>query len=170
MTAPFVIMPLSPNHDRLAFSCGVAALDAYLHRQAGQDVRRRVANCFVAILPDARLIAGYYTLSAASIPVTDLPPALAHRLPRYPIVPTALVGRLAVDRQYAKRGLGGALLFDALERAANADPAIFALVVDAKDAHAADFYRHFGFQPFASRPMSFFLALATAAKLKPLPK
>jgi ribosomal protein S18 acetylase RimI-like enzyme len=170
VTAPFVIAPLSPNHDRLAFSCGVAALDAYLHKQAGQDVRRRVANCFVAVLPNAGVIAGYYTLSAASIPVTDLPSALAHRLPRYPLVPAALVGRLAVDRQYAKRGLGGALLFDALERAAKADPAIFALVVDAKDELAADFYRHFGFQPFTGRPMSFFLALATAAKLKPLPK
>jgi GNAT superfamily N-acetyltransferase len=165
LTTEFEIVPLSADHDRLAFSCGVETLDRYLYQQASQDVRRHIANCLVAVRFNSRSLAGYYTLSAASIPLADLPPALAQRLPRYPVLPAALVGRLAVDRRHAKRGLGSALLFDAIERAAKAGPAIFAMIVDAKDNGAADFYRRFGFQPFASRKLSFFLPLATAAKL-----
>jgi ribosomal protein S18 acetylase RimI-like enzyme len=76
-----------------------------------------------------------------------------------------LVGRLAVDRRHAGRGLGSALLFDAASRAARADPAVFALVVDAKNKAAEAFYLRFGFQPFSSRPRSFFLPIATAANL-----
>jgi GNAT superfamily N-acetyltransferase len=166
VTAAFIVVPLSPEHNRLVFSCGVDALDRYLHRQAGQDMRRHVANCFVAVAADHRpVIAGYYTLSAASIPLNELPPEEVKRLPRYPVLPAALVGRIAVDRHYTKQGLGSALLFDALERAVNADPAIFALIVNAKNERAADFHRHFGFLPFSSQRLSFFLPLATAAKL-----
>ncbi|MGL4285675.1 MAG: GNAT family N-acetyltransferase [Phreatobacter sp.] len=95
----------------------------------------------------------------------DLPPAEAKRLPRYPVLPAALIGRLAVDRQYRRRDLGAALLFDAIQRAARAEAAVFTMVVDAKDEGALAFYRHFGFAPFASRPMSLFLPLATAMKL-----
>lgn len=165
MSAPFVIRPLGPDHDRLAFSCGVDALDRYLQTQATQDMRRHIANCYVASPTDTAIVAGYYTLAAASIPVVDMPAGETKRLPRYPVLPAALIGRLAVDRSYRGRALGGALLFDAVQRASRADPAVFALIVDAKDDVAVDFYKHFGFTPFASRPMSLFLPVATAMKL-----
>jgi ribosomal protein S18 acetylase RimI-like enzyme len=165
VTASFVIAPLSPNHDKLAFSCGVDPLDRYLQTQATQDIRRRIANCFVATSANSNIIAGYYTFSAASVPMLDLPSEAAKRLPRYPVVPAALIGRLAIDRQYRGRGLGAALLFDAIARAARADTAIFAVLVDAKDDAAAAFYRHHGFQPFAARPLTLFLPIGTALKL-----
>jgi ribosomal protein S18 acetylase RimI-like enzyme len=165
VTDSFVVEPLSSNHNRLAFSCGVDALDRYLHTQASQDVRRRISNCFVAVPSDSAVIAGYYTLSAASIPIVDLPPEQTKRLPRYPVLPAALIGRLAVDHRYTGRSLGSALLFDAIQRVGRADPAVFALIVDAKNESAATFYRHFGFEPFASVPMSFFLPMATAVSL-----
>ncbi len=168
MTAPFSICPLKAEHDRPAFACGHAALDRYLHSQASQDVRRKVANCFVAIAADVGAIAGYYTLAAASLPFNELPEAQAKKLPRYPVLPAALIGRLAVDRRWRGTGLGGALLFDALMRAARAEPAVFAVIVDAKDEQASAFYRHFGFAAFASRPLSLFLPIATAAKLMDL--
>lgn len=95
----------------------------------------------------------------------DLPSETAKRLPRYPVVPAALIGRLAIDRQYRGRGLGAALLIDAIARAARADTAIFAALVDAKDDAAAAFYRHHGFQPFAARPRTLFLPIGTALKL-----
>jgi ribosomal protein S18 acetylase RimI-like enzyme len=129
----------------------VDALDRYLRAQAGQDMRRRIANCFVAAPLDTTSVAGYYTLSAASIPVVDLPEDVSRRLPRYPVIPAALIGRLAVDRQYRRRGLGAALLFDALERAIRADAAVFAVIVDAKDETAPAFYARYGFRRFASR-------------------
>lgn len=165
MTTRFVIGPLALEHDRSAFSCGVDALDRYLQNQASQDVRRHVANCFVASPADVSIIAGYYTLAAASIPMLELPEAETKRLPRYPVLPAALIGRLAVDRQYRGQSLGAALLFDAIQRAALAEPAVFALLVDAKNEGAVAFYRHFGFTRFASRPMSLFLPVATALKL-----
>jgi GNAT superfamily N-acetyltransferase len=132
VTDAFVIEVLSSSHDRLAFTSGSEVLDRYLQSQASQDVRRRISNCFVAVPPASTIIAGYYTLAASSIPLTDLPEELANRLPRYPVIPAAIIGRLAVDRQYRRRGLGAALLFDAVQRTMRADPAVFTLIVDAK--------------------------------------
>jgi ribosomal protein S18 acetylase RimI-like enzyme len=163
VTGTFSIEPLSASHDRPAFNSGNEALDRYLHAQAGQDIRRRIANCFIAT-PDSIVVAGYYTLAAASIPLLELPEAEKKQLPRYSVLPAALIGRLAVDRRFQGRGLGGVLLFDALKRATLAEPAIFAMIVDAKDDDAAAFYNRYGFRSFASRPMSLFLPLATAAK------
>lgn len=165
MTDSFIIEPLSSRHDRAAFTCGIEPLDRYLQTQVNQDIRRRISNCFVAVPVGGKSVAGFYTLSASSIPLTEVPTELSGRLPRYPLLPAALVGRLAVDRQFIRRSLGSALLYDAISRTMRADPAIFALVVDAKDEIAANYYKRFGFQPFASRPLSFFLPLATAAKL-----
>lgn len=165
MPSGFRIEALSTAHDRAGFSCGADPLDRYLKTQASQDMRRRVSNCFV-ILPDgAATIAGFYTLAAASIPVHDLPEEAIRRLPRYPVLPAALIGRLAVDQRLKGKQLGAALLFDAILRALRADPAVLTVIVDAKDGTAAAFYRRHGFSPFASRPSSLFLPIDTAAKL-----
>lgn len=124
-----------------------------------------MATAFVALERDTGRIAGYYTLSAASVPVVDLPDALKARLPRYPSIPAVLLGRLAVDRRYRGQGLGGALLADALTRAAIAEIGAYALVVEAKDEAAAAFYRHHGFIPFREQPRRLFLPIATAKGL-----
>lgn len=163
MPGEFTVQPLGAAHDRKSFSCGVPALDRYLHELATQDARRRVSNCFVAC-DAAGTIAAYDTFAAASFRLSDLPPDDARRLPRYGLVPAGLIGRLAVDRRYRGRGLGGALIIDATRRAAAADPAIFALVVDAKDDDAVTFYPHLQFRRFANRPMSLYLPIATALK------
>jgi GNAT superfamily N-acetyltransferase len=165
VTAGFVIVPLAPSHDRQAFSCGAAPLDRYLQTQATQDVRRHIANCFVASPAESNVVAGYTTLSAASIPMTDLPEALARKLPRHPVLPAALIGRLAVDRRWQGRQLGAALLFDAIARAIRADAAVFALLVDAKDEAAARFYRHHGFEEFSGKRARMFLPVATTRRV-----
>ena len=165
MTAGFVIEPLGA-HYKAAFSSGNAALDRYLRQQASQDVRRLLASCFVAVEATNQDVAGYYTLAATSILAADLPMDFLARLPRYPVLPAALVGRLAIDGRFQRRGLGGALLADAALRVLRGDTRAFALVVDAKDAAAAAFYHHHGFGPFAGRPLSLFLPLATARKAR----
>ena len=99
MTAPFRVEVLSAAHGHDGFSCGVEALDRYLVHQAGQDVRRRVGACYVAVELSSGRIAGQCTLAAGSVPMTDVPEALAKRLPRYPSVPVARGVRLAVDDQ-----------------------------------------------------------------------
>jgi ribosomal protein S18 acetylase RimI-like enzyme len=152
---------LAPEHDRRSFSCGVEPLDSYFRERAGQDVKRWVSNCFV-LLDGEGAVAGYYTFAAASLPLTELSDLEKKRLPRYPLLPAALIGRLAIDRGFRGQGLGGALIVDAALRAASADPAIFALIVDDKDDAAAAFYRHLEFRTFESKPKSLFLPVATA--------
>jgi hypothetical protein len=95
VTVSFVIATLTSDHDRLAFSCGVDALNRYLQTQASQDIRRHIANCFVASPANTNIVAGYYTFSAASIPVVDLPEEQSRRLPRYPVMPAALTSNWA---------------------------------------------------------------------------
>jgi ribosomal protein S18 acetylase RimI-like enzyme len=150
VTPDFVIEPLGSRHDRTAFHCGVDALDRYFQHQATQDIRRKVTSCFVAVTTEANRVAAYYTLAAGGVPLAEMPELLAKRLPRYPSVPIARLGRLAVDREYRGRQLGAALLWDAIERAARSEVAVFAMVVDAKDAEAISFYRHHGFVAFGS--------------------
>jgi len=159
---PLVVEPLAAHHDRAAFSCGEPALDIYLQRQASQDVRRRVAQLFVAVGDTPAKIDGYYSLSAASFEKDGLPLPLAKRLPHYP-VPAALLGRLAVDRDRQGCGLGEMLLLDAMRRVVRASAAIavHAIVVDALNERAQAFYERYGFRPFASEPRRLFLPLET---------
>jgi len=111
-------------------------------------------------LSATRRIAGYYTFAATSLPLGELSREQAKRLPRYAAFPACLIGRLAVDRQFRGQGLGAALIVDAAVRA---EPAIFALIVDAKDESAAHFYEHLGFHRFISRPQTLFLPIAEIA-------
>jgi GNAT superfamily N-acetyltransferase len=159
MTPSFVVERLAPGHDRTEFLCGVDALDRYLRQQAGQDVRRRVTSCFVARDVTTGRIAGYYTLAAGGIPLAEMPDSIAKRLPRYASVPVARLGRLAVALAYQGLKLGGALLWDAIDRAARSEVAVYAVVVDAKDEPAERFYRHHGFIAFASAPKTLILPL-----------
>lgn len=112
----YSISPLGPEADRAAFACGEPALDDHLQRHASQDVKRGVARVFVACpVGQPQQIAGFYTLSAASVAAQTLPEAWRKKLPRYP-VPVALLGRLAVSQQAQGTGLGSILLADACQR------------------------------------------------------
>jgi GNAT superfamily N-acetyltransferase len=115
--AAFRFETLGGQHDRKSFRCGEDALDRYLQTRATQDIRRNIANCFVAVEIATGQVAAYYTLSAASIPLVDLPPEDTKHLPRYPTVPAVRIGRLAVHRMYQGRGLGAAILMDAVHSA-----------------------------------------------------
>jgi GNAT superfamily N-acetyltransferase len=150
----YAIRPLDATARTTDFSCGEQALDDYLQRYATQDIKRDVARVFIAS-PAAQpeTIIGFYTLSAASVAATSLPEAWRKKMPRYP-VPVALLGRLAVHRQFCGQGLGAILLADACKRiaAASATLAVAALVVDAKTPAAAAFYQHFGFSELLGCP------------------
>jgi GNAT superfamily N-acetyltransferase len=161
---PFRVESLGAQHDRTEFRCGEGALDQYFQTQVSQDIRRRVTNCFVAVEAVTGLVAAYYTISAASVPLTELPPDITKRLPRYPTVPAVLVGRLAVDEKFQARGLGAALLSDAARRTVQAAPAAFAILVNADDDRAVAFCQHHGFRPIAGHPRTLFLPVATAER------
>ena len=159
MTVAFRVDVLGPGHARDEVSCGVQALDQYFARQATQDARRRASACYVAVEAGSGKVAGYYTLAAGGVPLTDLPDSLTKRLPRYPSVPVARVGRLAVDLAFRGQKLGAALLADAAVRALRSEVVVFALVVDAKDDAAEAFYRHHGFQSFGTKARQLIVSL-----------
>lgn len=166
MAARFVIEALAAKHDRKGFSCGVFALDRYLREQASQDIKRRAAMCYVARETDSGKVAGYYTLSAGGVALKDMPEDVVRRLPRYPVVPVARIGRLAIDTAFQGHRLGAALLWDAADRALRAEMGVFALAVDAKDEQAVSFYRHHGFVTFDSQPLQLFLPLMAIAGVR----
>lgn len=156
------IEPLG-KHDRRVFSSGSAALDDWFHLRAGQDEKRNVVRVFVAI--DDRLgVVGFYSLSTFTLTIVDLPPEHSKRLPRYDLIPAALIGRLARDLRVRGQGIGDLLLADAIRRvlAAASTLAVFAIVVEAKDEPAAAFYRDFGFTLFPSQPFRLFIPVADA--------
>lgn len=161
--ARFRISLLDATLDRSQFQSGSEPLDRYFKEQVTQDIRRRVTACFVALDQNNR-VAGYYTLAASSVPLTNLPNNLAKKLPRYPSIPTVRMGRLAVDQAFKGQGLGAALLADALDRAIHSEIAAYALVVDAKDDVAAAFYSHHGFIALPDTLLTLFLPLASVPK------
>lgn len=160
----FQVVLLDTVHERNIFNSSSEPLNRYLREQVSQDVRRRVAACFVA-LTDEQRIAGYYTLASASILLADLPVSITKKLPRYPTVPAVRMGRLAVDKTFKGQGLGGALLADALSRAISSEIAAYALIVDAKDETSAAFCKHHGFIALPKSPLTLFLPLATVRQI-----
>ena len=156
-----VIEPLGKRHDRAAFSCGLPELDRYLARQAGQDVRRRIARVFVCTAEGTDTVLGFYTLSALAIDLSSLPEELSRKLPRHP-VPCALIGRLTIDQSVRRHGLGRMLLVDAIKRTMRARDimAIYAVIMDAKNNAAKQFYEGFGFASMQDDSMRLFYRLA----------
>lgn len=158
------IEPLGKQHDRADFTCGAPELDHWFRRRASQDERHNVARVFVAV--DGQLgVIGFYSLSSFTLSLENLPDEIARRLPRYDAIPAALIGRLARAEKARGRGIGELLLADAVRRILSVGQtlAVFAIVVDAKDARAARFYQEFGFRAFPLQPNRLFLPTASAA-------
>ena len=123
-----------------------------------------MAAPFVLVLPDGA-VAGYYTLSATGVKLTELPADVTRKLPKYPLVPATLLGRLAVDKTHQGRGYGRFLLADALLRAVRSEIASFAIIVDAKDEAARRFYERESILPLPDQPLRLFRSMADIAKL-----
>lgn len=139
---------LNSKHKKAEFTCGVGMLDDYLHKQANQDVKRKLSACFVLLDEHNDLIKGYYTLSNSSITQDFIPTKYQKKLPKsYGSIPTTLLGRLAIDSRYIGEGLGKLMLIDALERCYRISKSIgsFAVIVDPIDENAENFYAKYGF-------------------------
>ena len=120
----------------------------------------------MVVASDDEGIAGFYTLSMFSLAFDSIPPEVSRKLPRYPDVPAALIGRLARAERLTGKGVGELLVADALERVLSAarSVAAFAIVVDAKDERAAAFYRRLGFIGLPNRANRLFMLADTAGK------
>jgi GNAT superfamily N-acetyltransferase len=164
------VPPLSPvekirfDHDTEAFDCGKAELNRFLSRFAFVNQRANTAQTYVVCR--GRQVVGYYSLTVGHAAHQDAPARVAQGLARHPI-PLMILARLAVDQREQGRGLGAALLKDALRRAAQAADiaGIRALFVHAKDDEARAFYEHFHFKPSPTDPHHLFLLMKDLLKM-----
>ncbi len=143
----FLTEVLDAKHHRNHFSCGNRILDNYLQKQARQDVKRKLAACFV-LCEASNDVIGFYTLSNAGIPRSLVPEAISQKMPMaYTDLPVTLLGRLAVNQQHKGQNLGKLLLIDALKRSFEVSKLVgsMAVVVDPIDQQAVDFYAKYGF-------------------------
>ena len=150
------------DQDKTSFASGILELDDYLRLQASQDAKRKIAAPFVMVDYERRIL-GYYTLSAYGIRGSELPEDLARKLPKYPLIPATLLGRLAVSREHQGKKLGRLLLMDALFRSwkNTAEVASVGVVAEAMNEAARKFYLHHEFVPLADHPRKLFIAMGT---------
>lgn len=169
---------LRPDMDKAAFRCGEPALDAYMQKQASQDMKRGFATVIVAHAttstpvthantsnPMMHDIVGFYTLSAASIVLSSLPENMARKMPRYPTVPAVRLGRLAVHEDFQGQHIGSLLLLDALRRSCQNELAWAVFLVDAKNEQVAHFYKKFLFQSFMDNTRSLWMHRKQAERI-----
>jgi predicted GNAT family N-acyltransferase len=149
------------RHSRDEFSCEVESLDRYFKTQAAQEIKKKVAAVFV--MAEGRKVIGYYTLSSYTIDAGELPDAVVRHLPHYPKLPAILIGRLARDKRYAGQGVGEKLLVDALQRslAHTSEVGAVAVVVEAENEKARQFYLSYGFILFPDHQNKLFLPMRT---------
>lgn len=141
------VHPFNKKFNREKFTCDIDALNHYLHRQASQDIRKKLAACFVIVDDDDNII-GYYTLSSAGINRDHVPPKFRKKIPHHYSVPVILLGRLAVDKNHKNKGYGAYLLVDALKRSYNISEksiGAMAVIVDPINELAISFYEKYGF-------------------------
>lgn len=160
---------LTSKHNRDNFECGQESLNDYLKKQANQDIKKKLAACFVMTERDSeRLdVKGYYTLSNSSIPRENVPEKYQKKFPRsYYSIPATLIGRLARDVSTTGKGVGEFLLMDALYRSylASQELGSFAVVVDPIDEKAENFYNLYGFVKLPDSG-KMFLAMRTIEQL-----
>jgi len=162
----YLTIPLNVSHKKQLFDCGNEQLNIYLHRQAKQDVKRKLSTCF--ILPDLEgNVKGFYTLSNGGIPRNDLPQNIAKKLPKsYHSIPITLLGRLAIAKEFQGQNLGKLLLIEALTRSYKASETLgsIAVIVDPINEQAKLFYQKYSFIQLPSSDRMF-LPMKTISSL-----
>jgi len=156
---------LEARHGREDFDCGNEALNDFLRRRAGQQQRRRFGKTYVVLADNGMGVIGFVTVSVGQVEALALP--LQLKLPRHP-APMLRIGRLAVDKRAQGKGIGRDLLAFALHLALEFAERVglYAVVVDAKDAQAAEFYRRLHFEPTLDDALCLFLPLSRLAKTR----
>ena len=151
-------------HRAEEFRSGQLKLDTWLRASAGQAERRDASRTYV-LADDAGRIVAFYTLVAGQLDAVGATLDVRHGMSKHSPIPVVILARLAADERRHGEGIGAALLADAMRKAVRAAGVvgIRAVVVDAIDARAAEFYRRFGFE--ALEPASLTLK-ATVAQLR----
>jgi GNAT superfamily N-acetyltransferase len=152
------IEKLHSEHELDSFVCGKEDLDRFLKRQAWPNQQANSTQTYV--VANGAMVVGYYSLAVGAVTHAEATERVKKGQARHPI-PVVLLARLAVDKSFQGRGVGPALLKDALIRTASAADTIGAraLLVHAKGEDATSFYEHFGFEPSPTDPLHLFLIM-----------
>jgi len=142
------IQLLEKTHIRKNFICEENSLTEYIRKQVNQDIRKRLATCFVAV-DNKQNVIGYYTLTSESLGPELIPEKYLKQVPKNYNAPVILLGRLARDITTKGTGLGEYLLLDALFRSynlSNKSIGAMAVVADPINEKAVEFYKKYGFE------------------------
>lgn len=163
----WIIERLASHHDRRGFDCGNELLNNFIIQLAGQYARKDLGQTYVAVLPGATGVRGYYTISTAHVGYETIPEAMSRGLPRRIRIPVVLLGRLAVDLSVQGQGLGAILLGNALARVTELahGVGIRAITVEAIDEQAVRFYRKHGFLTLTDDERHLFMPVAYAREM-----
>jgi predicted N-acetyltransferase YhbS len=155
--------PIRAEHELSTFDSGVPALDDWLKRRALANEIAGASRTFVACI-GPRCV-GYYSLAAASVVHAVATPRAKRNMPDP--LPAVLLGRLAIDRTWQRKGLGGDLLQDAVLRVAGAAETIGvrAMLVHALSDEAKAFYQRFGFRESPIEPMTLMITIEEVLRL-----
>lgn len=159
MPSGLKIAKLGFVHDSAGFDCGDDALNRFITLHALQGQRANISQTYVAVTAQNKIV-GYHTLVVGSVVHAEAPERLKKGVPRHP-VPVVILARLAVDNSLQGRGLGAALVADAMRRVLQAADiaGVRAMLVHAKDGAARAFYEHLGFEPFPGSPLALYRLL-----------
>ncbi len=155
--------PISSAHETQDFASGEPSLDEWLKKRALKNHLAGTSRCFV--VASGKTVIGYYCLSAGAISRESAPKAMQRNTPDP--LPILLLGRLAIDSRHHNRGIGQALLRDAMLRAVHvsAEAGIFAILVHALPDQAKQFYLSRGFVESPLQPMTLFMTLETVRRI-----
>jgi GNAT superfamily N-acetyltransferase len=152
---------LNPAHDLSQFGCGELELDDWLKRRALHNEESGASRSYVVCI--GRQVVGYYALSAGAAAHRDAPGRVKRNMPNP--VPVMVIGRLAIDLKFQGRGIGTALLKDAVLRTVQAAEiaGIRAILVHAINESARRFYQKLGFMESPTNPMTMMITIKAAA-------
>ena len=161
MEFEWIFKPIDEDMDVCSFDCGKEPLNSYLHRHAFTNHTRGLCKTFVALpYEESREVAGFYSICAGQVSFDNFPKRIGRGLPKYPI-PVMRLAQLAVSENHQKKGLGEELLMSALCQAISVSNqlGIYAVIVDALDNEAQQFYEKYEFTAFIDKPNCLFLQL-----------
>jgi len=152
---------LTPAHDLSQFLCGLPELDDWLKRRALNNEASGASRTYVTCI--GTRVVGYYALANGAALHTEAPGGVRRNMPNP--IPVMVIGRLGVDLNFQCRGIGSALLKDAVLRTAQAAEiaGIRAILVHAKSPAAKRFYEKLGFLASLTNPMTLMITVRAAA-------
>lgn len=155
------------KHDREKFNCGVPVLNSYLRVRANQEQKKRLNVVYVAV-PESKKkrIIGYCTMSNGSIALSKMTPGFRKGVPATYDIPIVKIGRLGVDVDYQRKGVGRLLLKNAFKSVYMVAllSGVNGVAVNAKNEMAIKFYKKFGFQLLNDSKRLLFLPIKTISQ------